>query len=187
MTDHHGNNPEPMLLTGPLRESAAIIRLIAMDVDGVLTDGSINLDDNGVETKRFSVRDGLGISVWMRLGFEAAFITRRSGGALNHRARELGVKHIVQGSKDKQAALRDLADATGVRVEEMIFVGDDWPDLSAFKIAGLSAAVADADELVRGRASVVLSRPGGAGAIRELVEELLKAKGMWRQATDLFE
>lgn len=169
-------------LSADVRDRAARVRLLAMDVDGVLTDGSINLDDQGRELKRFNVRDGLGITTWLRMGHEAAFITRRSGGALAHRARELGIRHIVQGSVDKGAALQTLSQETGIHLDSVAFVGDDWPDLPALRVAGLGVAVADAAEAVKRQAHIVLSRPGGHGAVRELVELLLGARNELERA-----
>lgn len=156
--------------------------MLAMDVDGVLTDGSIMLDDDGREIKRFNVRDGLGITTWMKLGFQTAIITRREGGAVAHRARELGITHVVQGSRDKGLAIDELASASGIPAAEMAFVGDDWPDLPAMRKVGFAVAVADADERVKGVAAMVTTRAGGRGAVREVVEHLLGSKGMMERA-----
>lgn len=160
------------------------ILLLALDVDGVLTDASILLDDNGIETKRFNVRDGLGIATWLRLGLGLALITKRSGDALRHRCRELGIKNIVQGSPDKAAAVRDLSVQTGVELEHMAYVGDDWPDLPAMRLVGLPIAVADAAEEVKSAAALVTSRPGGRGAVREVIDGLLAAKGLMESALE---
>lgn len=162
--------------------AAAGIKLLAMDVDGVLTDGSIMLDDMGVETKRFNVRDGQGIASWLRLGLDAAVITRRAGQALQHRCRELGIRRIMQGAKDKAAALDELVAASGISPAQIAYVGDDWPDLPALKRVGLAVAVADADERVRAAAHFVTSRRGGEGAIREIVERILDAQGLLDRA-----
>lgn len=164
----------------------ARIRLLALDVDGVLTDGSIMLDDSGRETKRFNVRDGLGIAVWQRLGFHAAVITRRSGGAVEHRMRELSVPNLVQGCRDKAAAVSELCNKLGISLDQAAFLGDDWPDLPAMAVVGLPVAVADADPRVKAAASITLTRPGGHGAARELVERLLEAKGLMEQAVALY-
>lgn len=171
-------------LAPDIRARAARVRLIALDVDGVLTDGSINLDDEGREFKRFNVRDGLGIVTWLKLGHEAAIVTRRSGGVVSHRARELGIKHVVQGSKDKAAALEALSQTTGIGVSEMAFVGDDWPDLPALRVAGLAAVVGDADPLAKRQAHLVLRHNGGAGAVRELIELILCARGEMGKALE---
>lgn len=161
-----------------LIERARAIRLLAMDVDGVLTDGSIMLDDRDVETKRFNVRDGQGISTWMRLGLDAAVITKRPGFVVQHRMRELGVKRIMQGQQNKAEALEHLLKETGVSAHEVAYVGDDWPDIAVLKRVGLSIAVGDADEHVKASAMLVTTQAGGFGAVREAVEFLLRAKGL---------
>lgn len=159
----------------------AHIRCLVLDVDGVLTDGSIFLDDRGIETKRFNVKDGLGIVTWLGLGFEVAVITRRSGEVVKHRCRELGITRIVQGSANKGDALRQLAEETGIPLSDMAYIGDDWPDLPAMRLVGLPIAVADAAPEVRAAAALVTDRPGGRGAVREAIEHLLRAKHLMEQ------
>lgn len=160
------------------------IRCLVLDVDGVLTDGSILLDDRGVETKRFNVRDGQGIATWIRLGFEVAIITRRRSrgeageGAVMHRARELGIRHVIQGAPDKAAALHEVRRLTGVPFEHMAYIGDDWPDIPAMNLVGLPVAVADAVDEVRSSAAWITTRPGGRGAVRETIERILDAAGL---------
>jgi 3-deoxy-D-manno-octulosonate 8-phosphate phosphatase (KDO 8-P phosphatase) len=171
---------------------AQSIRCLVLDVDGVLTDGSIMIDDHGVETKRFNVKDGLGIATWIRLGFEVAVITKRKSrvasgdGALAHRCRELGIQHLIQGSADKAAALAEVTKATGIPSEQMAYIGDDWPDLPALRLVGLPIAVADAAEEVQARAEFVTSRNGGHGAVREAIEKILKAKGVYADVMTQF-
>lgn len=166
------------------------IRCLVLDVDGVLTDGSIYLDDLGVETKRFNVRDGQGIATWIRLGFEIAIITRRKSrgedgvGAVVHRARELGIRHVIQGAPDKEAALHEVACATGIAFENMAYIGDDWPDIAAMRVVGLPIAVADAADDVKLAAAWTTSRPGGQGAVREAIERLLDANGLRAAAVE---
>jgi len=158
------------------------IRCLVLDCDGVLTDGSILIDDRGIETKRFNVRDGQGIATWLRLGFEVAVITKRKSrvesgdGALAHRCRELGIKHLIQGSGDKAAAITDFANAIGIPLEHVAYIGDDWPDIAPMKLVGLPIAVADAVDEVRAAARWVTSKPGGRGAVREAVEMMLREK-----------
>src|SRR5215510_13939254 len=123
-----------MLVVMP--SAAGSIVLLALDVDGVLTDGSILLDDAGTETKRFNVRDGFGLRLWGKLGFRSAVITGRTGAALEHRAIELGISEIIQGSQDKGAALEVLVKRTGVPTEQIAFLGDDWPDLAIMRRVG---------------------------------------------------
>ncbi len=164
----------------------AQIELLCLDVDGVLTDGSIMLDDHGNETKRFNVRDGLGLRLWMKLGFYTAIITGRSGLAVTHRASELGITHVYQGVKDKGATLEELVRELGLRPEETAVLADDLPDLPMMRVAGYAMAVGDSVSEVRSAAAFVTVRPGGKGAVREVVEHLLKAKGRWDEAIALF-
>ncbi len=167
--------------------NAKHIRLLALDVDGVLTDGSINLDDNGVETKRFSVRDGQGLAAWVKMGFEVAIITRRSGQALQHRCRELGITRIVQGSLDKSAALDQLIKDTGIPAAQIAYVGDDWPDMPPLRRVGLPIAPADADPRVKELAAIVTTTPGGRGAVREAIEHILAAQGLLQKTIAMYD
>lgn len=157
---------------------AADIILIALDVDGVLTDGSIYIDDLGHETKRFNVRDGFGLRLWAKLGFHTAIITGRAGEALRHRAAELHITEVVQGCKDKGAAIRSLSERSGVALEHIAFVGDDWPDASAMRLIGYPIAVADAELGIRQLAAYTTTRAGGHGAVREAIEHIISAKGL---------
>ncbi len=163
------------------------IRLLALDVDGVLTDGSIMLDDDGREIKRFNVKDGLAITTWLRLGLHAGIITRRAGRAVEHRMRELGVKHVVQGCKDKGEAIRRLAADSGAGLHEAAFIGDDWPDLPAMRLVGFPVAVADAAPELKAVAKFVTIARGGHGAVREAVEHLLMLNGLRERAVAQFD
>ncbi|MCB9846204.1 MAG: HAD hydrolase family protein [Phycisphaeraceae bacterium] len=154
------------------------VRLLVLDVDGVLTDGSIYLDDQGNETKRFNVRDGLAIKVWQEAGLGIAIATARSGTAVRHRMRELGVATLIQGSMNKREALRSIEQRTGVPLNEMAYMGDDWPDLAPMAAVGYAMAVADAAPEVRNAAAWCSTRPGGRGAVREAIEHLLEARGL---------
>lgn len=167
--------------------AAAKVELLILDVDGVLTDGSIYLDDLGHETKRFHVRDGFGIKLWQRLGFEVAIITGRSGRALKHRAKELGISHVTQGASDKGAALRALLKKLRLEPAQVACIGDDWPELPLMRVAGVSIAVADADERVIAAADVVTKRPGGHAAVREAIDLLIRAKGLMDKAAALYD
>ncbi|MBX3405681.1 MAG: HAD-IIIA family hydrolase [Phycisphaeraceae bacterium] len=161
--------------------------LIALDVDGVLTDGSIMLDDDGREIKRFNVRDGLAITTWLRLGLHAGIITRRAGRAVEHRMRELGVPHVVQGCKDKREAVAALAEKCRVPLAQAAFIGDDWPDLPAMRAVGFPIAVADAAPEVKAVAKFVTIARGGRGAVREAVEHLLVLNGLHARAASFFD
>lgn len=156
----------------------ATVRLVAIDVDGVLTDGSITLDDDGREIKRFNVRDGLGIKTWLELGFKVAVITRRKGGANGHRMKELGVDEVTQGAGNKGEVIEAVCRRLQVAPAETCFVGDDLPDLAAMERVGYPVAVADAEEPVRLAAAWVTSRRGGCGAVREVIDSLIEARGL---------
>ncbi len=166
--------------------AAAGVELLCLDVDGVMTDGSIRLDDNAVETKRFHVRDGTGIRIWSRLGYHVALITGRSGRAVQHRAAELGIEHVIQASTDKAASLDAVLAKLSLQAAQAAILGDDLPDLPMLRKAGYPMAVADAVSEVRRVAVFVTTRAGGDGAVREAVEHLLSAKGRWNEAVDLF-
>lgn len=162
------------------------ISLLALDVDGVLTDGSILIDDDGRETKRFNVRDGLAITTWLRLGLHVGIITRRAGSAVSHRMRELGVKHVVQGCKDKREGMTRLAADCGVSLTSAAFIGDDWPDLPAMRVVGLPITVADGAPELKAIAKFITVARGGHGAVREAAEHILTLNGMREQAIALF-
>jgi 3-deoxy-D-manno-octulosonate 8-phosphate phosphatase (KDO 8-P phosphatase) len=165
--------------------AAERIRLLCLDVDGVLTDGSILLDDHGREIKRFHVRDGAGLRLWMKLGHEVAIITGRSGLAVRHRALELGIRHVMQGVAEKQRALGEILGDLGLVASQAAVIGDDLPDLTMMHLCGYPIAVADAVAEVRSAAAFVTVRPGGRGAVREAVEHLLKEQERWEEALGL--
>jgi 3-deoxy-D-manno-octulosonate 8-phosphate phosphatase (KDO 8-P phosphatase) len=149
-------------------------------VDGVLTDGTVALDDLGHETKRFNAKDGLGIAIWRRMGGEVAVITGRAGQAVRHRLEELGVRQLHSGTSDKAAALRAVAAAVGVAPEAIAFVGDDLPDLPAMRACGYPVAVHDAAAEVRAAAAYVTAAP-------EVVEHLLRSQDRWNDALAMFD
>jgi len=163
-------------------KDATKIRLLAMDVDGVLTDGTLYLTASGDEIKAFHVRDGMGIALLLCAGLEVAFVTGRTSDLVRRRARELGVTHVLEGIRDKGAALRDLAERLGLAPDAVAFVGDDLNDLPALSWCGLPVAVAGAPEQVRAAAAWVTEAPGGAGAVRETAERLLIAQGKLDEA-----
>ncbi len=172
-------------LDGPLGEKMARVALLLLDVDGVLTDGRIVHDDAEVETKRFHVRDGLGIRL-LRDEVAVGIVTGRSGAALRHRLRELDVRWLWDGVDDKAAVLPAIGERTGVVPERMAFVGDDLPDIPLLTRVGVGLAVADAANEVRARVDAVTDLPGGGGAVREVCEALLRARGRWDSAIARF-
>lgn len=160
-------------------ELARAVRLLICDVDGVLTDGRITFDDGGVQSKSFDVRDGHGLKMLQREGVTVALITGRSSKVVEVRARELGIKEVFQGIKRKRPVFEELIERLGLKPLEVAYVGDDVVDLPVMVLVGLSVAVADAHEEVRAMADHVTERPGGRGAVREVCELILKAKGHW--------
>jgi 3-deoxy-D-manno-octulosonate 8-phosphate phosphatase (KDO 8-P phosphatase) len=165
-----------------LSERIGQVRLLILDVDGVLTDGAIVYGNGGEELKRFHVRDGSGLKLWQRLGYQTAILSGRSSPAVERRARELGIFHVWLGQADKQAALRAILDATTMKVSQVCAIGDDLQDLALLDQVGVRAAVYDACAEVRAMADYVTMTPGGHGAVRELIEWLLKSQGLWDQA-----
>ncbi|HEY1066486.1 MAG TPA: HAD hydrolase family protein [Pirellulales bacterium] len=155
------------------------VKLLICDVDGVLTDGSINLSTDGVETKRFHVRDGSAIKLWTSSGGRIAWVSGRKSAAVERRAEELGVTILFQGVSDKLPVVRRILADLALTEEEYSFIGDDLPDLPAVSLAGLGVAVADAVPELRTAADYVTDAPGGTGAVRETIEMLLKAQGAW--------
>lgn len=162
-----------------LIEKCREVRLILSDVDGVLTDGGILFDNQGIETKRFHIRDGLGVKLWQSLGNRLGLVTARNSHIVMARAAELGISIIRQGVEDKLKAAREIARQFGHEPREVCYVGDDLPDIPAIRWAGLGAAVADASCEVREAADLVTVKAGGAGALREIVEAILRAQGRW--------
>lgn len=157
----------------------ARVRLLVLDCDGVLTDGGVTLSSAGVESKTFNIRDGLGIRAWQRAGGRTGIVTGRSSPIVGLRAAELGIEFVRQGIDDKLAAVGEILGACGLSWEEAAYVGDDLPDLPVVERCGLGVAVADACPELIAAADLVTGRAGGHGAVRELVERLLAARGGW--------
>lgn len=155
------------------------IRLILSDVDGVLTDGGITYDNQGVESKTFHVRDGLGIKLWMRAGRHFGLITARNSHIVQVRAAELEIPIVRQGFKYKWTAAAKVIEDLGLSAAEVCHIGDDLPDLSVMQRVGLAVAVADAAAEVREAAHYQTKLPGGRGAVRELVELVMKQQLIW--------
>ena len=162
------------------------IRLLLLDVDGVLTDGSIIYDDDGRQTKVFNSKDGLGLRLVMDAGIGVGIVTGRSAMALKHRCENLGIDLIFDAVADKAAVVAEISRSTGIAPEAMAFVGDDLPDLPIMARVGLAVAVADAHPLVAARADLVTEACGGRGAVREVCERLLRAQGLWAAVEERF-
>ncbi len=160
-------------------QSAASIRLLILDVDGVLTSGGIHIGSQGEEFKTFHVRDGHGIKLLQRAGVRVAILTGRNSPVVAYRAAELGIEHIVQGSLNKSQGLDRLLQATGLCADDCAYMGDDIVDLPAMRRCALSFAPADAHIAVQQQADAVSAYMGGQGAVRELCEALVLAVGAW--------
>ncbi len=159
------------------------IQMLLLDVDGVLTCGEIIYSDSGEQIKIFSVKDGVGIRLLKKAGFEVGIVTGRKGKALAHRCQNLGIDLVLDGVHDKAQAVERISTQTGVALEAMAFIGDDLPDLPAMKKVGLAVAVADAHDMVCRCAHMTTRALGGRGAVREVCEEILKAQGLWDELT----
>ena len=166
-----------------LSTRAARIRLLVLDVDGVLTDGGLDYGAAGEETKRFFVQDGLALVAARRAGLAVAVISGRASAAVTRRMTELGVTEVHQAVQDKAAAVESMMGRLGLRAAEVAVMGDDLPDLPLMKQAGLALAPANAVTEVRRAADWVARRAGGAGAVRDAVEMLLKARKGWPPST----
>lgn len=161
-----------------LFERAAAIRLIVLDVDGVLTDSKIVYDSDGRETKAFNIKDGLGISLGVRAGIKFAIITARESVMVNRRAKELGIEFVIQNTRTKLPALEALMQDLGLNSAQVAYIGDDLPDLPCLEVVGLPACPADAAVEVRKQARLISNYPAGQGAVREIVEFVLESQAI---------
>jgi 3-deoxy-D-manno-octulosonate 8-phosphate phosphatase (KDO 8-P phosphatase) len=168
-----------MIAPDEVKARCAAIELLVMDVDGVLTDGVIALDDRGVELKHFYVRDGSALALWRRAGKRAAILSGRSARCVERRAAELGIASVIQGRPEKAGPFRALLADLGLEPPQVGFLGDDLPDLPVLLSAGLAACPADAVPEVRAACHVVTAAPAGRGAVREVVELILRHQGAW--------
>lgn len=166
-----------------LFERAAAIRLVVLDVDGVLTDSKIVYNSEGEEIKAFNIKDGLGISLGVRSGLQFGIITARESAMVNRRAKELGIAHVIQNTRTKLPALEALMAELGLESEQVAYVGDDLPDLPCLERVGLSACPADAAREVKARARLVSNYPAGQGAVREIIEFILDSRALLQSTT----
>jgi 3-deoxy-D-manno-octulosonate 8-phosphate phosphatase (KDO 8-P phosphatase) len=170
----------------PNQEIFARIHFLVLDVDGVMTDGSITYTSSGEEMTSFNAKDGAGLKYWARAGHRAGIITGRSSPVVLRRAKELDIAFVEMDAKDKLPALERMLAAAGVRAEEAAMIGDDLPDLPLIRRVGLGVAVADAVEEVREAAAMVTQARGGRGAVREVVECVLKSQGKWGEIMERY-
>jgi 3-deoxy-D-manno-octulosonate 8-phosphate phosphatase (KDO 8-P phosphatase) len=165
----------------------ADIKLLVMDVDGVLTDSAIIINADGSESKIFSALDGHGIRMWQRAGLKAAFLSGRESEPTSRRAQQLGIDHCIQDCHNKLHALKEIAQKLGLPAEAIAFIGDDLTDLPPIRYAGFGVAVANAVDEVKRYADYVTTRTGGRGAVREVIEYILKSTGKWQQLMERYE
>jgi 3-deoxy-D-manno-octulosonate 8-phosphate phosphatase (KDO 8-P phosphatase) len=164
-------------------DDLAKIKLLLLDVDGVMTDGRIIYDNDGGETKAFDVKDGHGLKLVQRAGIKVGIITGRQSAVVARRAAELGIELVYQGAKDKSLPFNDILEKLALMPEEVAYVGDDIVDLPVMRKVGFAATVADAVDDVKPYADMVSERSGGRGGVREICEFLLKESGRWSAVT----
>ena len=162
------------------------IELLALDVDGVLTDGTLVVHADGSESKCFNTLDGHGIRMWQRAGLEVALISGRASDATKRRAEQLQIEHVFQDCHDKLPVFEQLIERVGLPPEKAAYIGDDLTDLPVIRYAGFGIAVANAVAEVKRYADYVTVRPGGRGAVREVIELLLKNSGRWKELMERY-
>lgn len=162
------------------------VKLILTDVDGVLTDGSIVLNDRGEELKQFSVQDGLGVRLLQMAGIGVGFISSRESPVVQRRAEDLGVRLHFSGVKEKRPKLEEILRAEGIEAEETCYLGDDLLDIPCLRLVGFPVAVANARKEVKALAEYITRETGGQGAFREVCELVLKARGFWEPTVEKF-
>jgi len=162
------------------------VKLLLLDADGVLTTGEILYGPGGMQLKAFDVKDGLGIKLLLKNQVQVAIISIKDSQALFERARDLGIEHVIMGRQNKAWAAKELIERLGIDPSEVCAVGDDLPDLGLFSMAGIRIAVNDAVEEIRQEADIITHSKGGRGAVREVSELILKAKGLWAKSLQEF-
>jgi 3-deoxy-D-manno-octulosonate 8-phosphate phosphatase (KDO 8-P phosphatase) len=173
-------------LNAEVRARVERVRILVLDVDGVMTDGRLIYHDDGTESKAFDVRDGHGIKMLKQAGIETALISGRSSPMVEKRAADLGITEVAQGVRDKIPILEEILSKKGLALEEAAFVGDDVVDLPVMNRVGFSVVVADASEYLFDTAHYVTLAPGGRGAVREVVELILGVQGLWEKVARLY-
>ena len=167
-----------------LKKKLKKIKALVLDVDGILTDGKIIYDGDGKEIKIFDVQDGYGIVLFHRAGYKTAIISARCAVAVTVRAQDLGIDRIYQDAKPKLKAYEELLRDLSLKDEEMCFMGDDLPDLQVLQRVGLAVSVPNGSPDVKRKAHHITKRSGGQGAVREMVELILKSQGKWQEILD---
>jgi 3-deoxy-D-manno-octulosonate 8-phosphate phosphatase (KDO 8-P phosphatase) len=173
-------------MTEKPQTNLAEIQMLVLDVDGVLTDGSLVIHSDGSETKVFNVLDGHGIKMWQRAGLKVAFLSGRLSEPTLRRAKQLDVEYCLMDCINKLPRLKELLKDVGVSSVNVAYIGDDLPDLPAIKYVGFGAAVANAVDEVKKHADYVTTRPGGSGAVREVIKYILKAGGRWEELMERY-
>lgn len=169
-----------------LLEQARHVEALVLDVDGILSDGFVTLTNSGDEIKSFDIRDGLGMKLVQKAGIKVIIITGRQSKIVEKRMSDLSVDLVFQGREDKGVALKEACKLMNISPEDCLYMGDDWPDLSAFAIAGMKVTVPNGHVEVRRRADLVTQAYGGRGAVREICDMLLMAKGVYRDLLDQY-
>ena len=162
------------------------IRLLVLDVDGVLTDGRLIVNGDGSESKSFNALDGHGIRMWRRAGLKIAFLSGRDSGPTNYRASQLEIDYCLQNCHDKLPELKKLLERADISPNAVAYVGDDLPDLPPMRYVGFAVAVANAIKEVKQHADYVTTHSGGSGAVREVIEHILKKTGKWDQLMERY-
>ncbi|XKH61226.1 HAD-IIIA family hydrolase [Halomonas sediminis] len=175
-----------MALSPALLDHLRRVRLLALDVDGVLTDGRLYFQADGIEIKAFHTQDGHGLKLLKRAGIHVALITGRDSPMVSQRAAALGISHVFQGCEDKLATLRHLCQRLGIELDQAAYCGDDLPDLAAIKRSGIGITVPHAPAYIQSHADWVTERHGGHGAVREICDTLLEAQGHWGAVIDTY-
>ncbi len=163
-----------------------MIKLIVLDVDGTLSDGSVIYSDSGEEIKSFNVKDGLGIAAWIRLGREVAILTGRESKLLEKRAEELKITYLRQGVEDKLKALEEILESSKIALNEVAAIGDDLNDLKLLRHVKMSFAPRDAAKKVRKNVTKVLKKKGGRGAVREMIDKIIKKEYLRAKMYEIF-
>ncbi len=186
----HPVNSNLSISTGPQGQrwklAALQIRALVLDVDGVLTDGGLYFGGEGDALKRFSVHDGLALSWLRQLGYKLGIVTGRTSPIVSQRAKDLNIDAVIHGELNKLAGLQKLAAQWNTPLEQIAYMGDDWPDAAALRNCGFAVTVASAPEPIRAHADFVVKTPAGHGAVREFIDWLLQVRGQWVELERLY-